>query len=68
MVGDNAIHEKCGAELWHRIVDRMRTHFQNEKFTDALVETIEEIGSVLGNYFPRTHGDANELPDDVIDS
>jgi len=68
VVGDNAIHEKCGAELWHRIVDRMRTHFQNEKFTDALVETIEEIGSVLGNYFPRTQGDANELPDDVIES
>jgi uncharacterized membrane protein len=68
VVGDNGIHEKCGAELWDRIVDRMRTHFQNEKFSDALVETIEEIGSVLGNYFPRTHGDANELPDDVIES
>ena len=68
VVGDNAIHEICGAELWHRIVDRMRVHFQNERFTDALVETIEEIGSVLASYFPRTQSDVNELPDDVIES
>ena len=31
-----AIHEKCGDEFWQRFVERMRTHFQNEKFTDAL--------------------------------
>src|SRR5262245_40485348 len=68
VVGDNAIHEKCGAELWQRIVDRMRTHFQKEEFTDALVETIDEIGNVLSSYFPRTQRDANELPDDVIES
>jgi uncharacterized membrane protein len=68
VIGDNAIHERCGAELWQRIVDRMRTHFQNEKFTDALVETIAEIGSVLASQFPRTQSDRNELPDDVIES
>ena len=67
VVGDNAIHERCGDKLWQRIVDRMRTHFQNEKFTDALVETIGEIGSVLASHFPRTQNDANELPDDVIE-
>ena len=68
VIGDDAIHERCGAELWQRIVDRMRTHFQNEKFTDALVETVAEIGSVLASHFPRTQSDANELPDDVIET
>src|SRR5215470_11191977 len=34
VVGDNAIHEKCGDEFWQRTVERMRTHFQNEKFSD----------------------------------
>ena len=68
VVGDVAIHEKCGDEFWRRVLERMRTHFQNENFTDALVETIDEIGNVLSSYFPRTQRDANELPDDVIES
>ena len=68
VVGDVVIHEKCGVEFWQRVVERMRTHFQNENFTDALVETVDEIGNVLSSYFPRTQRDANELPDNVIES
>jgi uncharacterized membrane protein len=68
IVGDHGIHEKCGEELWHRIVARMRVHFQNEKFSDALVEGIKEVGSVLGRQFPKTVRDTNELPNDVIES
>ena len=67
VVGDAAIHEKCGNEFWQQTVEKMRAHFQMEKFTEALVQTIEEIGSVLASYFPRTQRDANELPDDVIE-
>ncbi len=67
VVGDKAIHEKCGDEFWQRVVTRMRTHFQNENFSDALVEGIKEIGSVMASHFPKTLGNANELPDDVIE-
>jgi uncharacterized membrane protein len=68
IVGDNAIHEKCGDEFWQRVVERMRRHFQNEKFSDALVEAIKEVGSVLARHFPKTVRDTNELPDDVIET
>ena len=67
VVGDNAIHGKCGDEFWQRIVEKMRTHFQNQKFSDALIEAVKEIGSVLAMHFPRTVRDKNELPDDVIE-
>jgi uncharacterized membrane protein len=67
VVGDKAIHEKCGDEFWQRVVTRMRTHFQNENFSDALVEAIKAIGSVMASHFPKTLGNANELPDDVIE-
>ena len=67
VVGDKAIHEKCGDEFWQRVVTRMRVHFQNEKFSHALVEAIKEIGSVMASHFPKTLGNANELPDDVIE-
>ena len=68
VVGDHAIHERCGAELWQRVVKRMRTHFQNEKFSDALVEAVNEIGTVLEKQFPKTVSDTNELPNDVVES
>jgi uncharacterized membrane protein len=67
VVGDKAIHEKCGDEFWQRIVDRMRVHFQNEKFSDALVEAINEIGNLLAAYFPRRPTPTNELPDQIVE-
>jgi uncharacterized membrane protein len=68
VAGDRGIHEKCGDELWQRVVERMRAHFQREKFSDALVEAIQEIGNVLQRHFPKTSDDTNELPNDVIES
>lgn len=67
VIGDEAIHQKCGDEFWQRIVEKMRKHFQNEKFSDALVEALQEIGAVLARHFPKTSKDTNELPDDVIE-
>jgi uncharacterized membrane protein len=67
VVGDKAIHQKCGDEFWQRIVDGMRVHFQNEKFSHALVEAINEIGELLAAHFPKTPGNANELPDQIVE-
>ena len=68
IVGDQAIHQICGDELWQRVVEGMRTHFQNEKFSDALIEAVKEIGTVLERHFPKTSDDTNELPNDLIES
>jgi uncharacterized membrane protein len=65
VVGDRAIHEKCGDEFWQRIVEGMRRHFQNEKFSHALIEAITEIGRLLAAHFPKITADANELPDEI---
>jgi len=51
VVGDKAIHEKLGEAFWQRLVDGMRPHFQNEKFSHALVEAIEETGRALAEHF-----------------
>jgi uncharacterized membrane protein len=53
VIGDKAIHEKCGERLWQRLVDQMREHFKNEKFSHALVEAIEEVGKALAAHFPK---------------
>ena len=67
IVGDQAIHEKCGEQFWQHIVDEMRAHFQNEKFSQALTEAINEVGKVLATHFPRTSENANELPDEIVE-
>ena len=67
VVGDKAIHEKCGEEFWQRVVDGMREHFQNEKFSRAIIEGIEEVGKLLSTHFPRTATSSNELPDEIVE-
>lgn len=67
VVGDQAIHEKCGEEFWRRLVDAMRAHFQSEKFSHALVEAIEEAGKALGQHFPKGSTSGNELPNEVVE-
>jgi uncharacterized membrane protein len=67
VVGDKAIHEKCGEQFWQRVVNGMRTHFQNENFSHALTEAINEVGRVLATHFPRTSANANELPNEIVE-
>jgi uncharacterized membrane protein len=67
VVGDKAIHEKCGEAFWQELVERMREHFRNEKFTDALVEAIEEAGQALASHFPIKSTSSGQLPDEVIE-
>jgi uncharacterized membrane protein len=66
IVGDQAIHEKCGDELWHRLIERMEQHFRNENFSDALIEAIQETGEALAAHFPR-RSTSTELPDEIIE-
>ncbi|MEY2561472.1 MAG: hypothetical protein QOG51_1887 [Verrucomicrobiota bacterium] len=67
VIGDEGIHQKCGEKFWQELVEGMRRHFQNENFTEALVEAIEEAGKLLARHFPKTGGAENELPDQIIE-
>jgi uncharacterized membrane protein len=53
IVGDKAIHQKCGEELWQRLIEGMREHFRKEKFSDALVDAIRAAGEALAFHFPK---------------
>ena len=67
VVGDQAIHEKCGEQFWQRLVNGMREHFGNEKFSHALVEAIEEAGKALASHFPK-RSTSSALPDEIVES
>jgi Predicted membrane protein len=67
VVGDTAIHEKCGEQFWQQVIDGMREHFQKENFSRAVVEGIEAVGKLLGTHFPRTAIPSHELPDEIVE-
>jgi len=66
VVGDKAIHEKCGEVFWQRLVESMREHFRNERFSHALAEAIEEAGKALAEHFPK-RSTSTELSDEVME-
>ena len=67
VIGDKGVHQKCGDQFWQQLIERMRVHFRNDNFTDALVEAIEEVGKLLAAHFPKTSASTNELPDNIVE-
>jgi uncharacterized membrane protein len=68
VVGDSAVHQKCGEQFWQRLVEGMREHFRNEKFSHALVDAIEEAGNALASHFPKKSTSSNPLPGEIVES
>jgi uncharacterized membrane protein len=67
VLGDEGIHQKVGEKFWRTEIAKMRGHFQNQRYTDALVLAIDDIGKALDYYFPYDNKtDKNELPDDIV--
>lgn len=67
IIGDEGIHQKCGEELWQRLVNQMREHFRNEKFSEAILDAIREIGGALAAHFPQRSTSTGGLPDEVVE-
>ena len=67
VVGDKAIHEKCGESLWQNVVARMREHFRNERFSEAIIDAIADLGGVLAKHFPRRGDNPDELSNNLIE-
>ena len=67
VVGDEGIHQKCGDSLWQEVVKRMGDHFRNERFSEAIVDAIRDLGAVMAAQFPGKGDGPNELPDTVME-
>ena len=63
ILGDTAIHEKCGEHFWKEVAAAMEAHFRERRLTEGVVAGIERVGEVLARHFPRREKDRNELPD-----
>jgi uncharacterized membrane protein len=52
VIGDEAVHAKCGEGFWEEIVGAMRDYFRQGKFTEGVVHGISTAGKLLAEHFP----------------
>jgi uncharacterized membrane protein len=65
IIGDTAVHEKCGEAFWKSVAGEMEGHFRSGKFTEGITHGIEKAGELLARHFPAKPDRENELPDEV---
>ena len=67
VVGDVAVHAKCGDGLWRSVVAAMEPLLKRGDFTEALVIGVTNVGDVLAEHFPPSSDDRNDLSDAVVE-
>ncbi len=65
VIGDQGVHEQCGAAFWTELTTAMTGHFKDGNFTAGLLHGISRAGALLAERFPRAADDTNELTDRV---
>jgi uncharacterized membrane protein len=65
VIGDEAVHAKCGGDFWQETATVLEADFLEGRFTEGLVKGIRRAGELLARHFPKTRGDRNELPDAI---
>jgi uncharacterized membrane protein len=58
VIGDLAVHEKCGDAFWTSLAQAMEGYFRSGDFTAGLVHGIERAGELLAKTFPRSKNDS----------
>lgn len=67
VIGDEAVHQKCGDTFWAELAATISGHFKQGKYNDGLLHGIARAGTLLAEHFPRRPDDADELPNQVIE-
>jgi uncharacterized membrane protein len=65
IIGDQAVHARCGDEFWTEVSQEISTHFRKGDFSEGILHGIKRAGKLLAEHFPRHPGDKNQLPDDI---
>ncbi|MGA3007391.1 MAG: TPM domain-containing protein [Opitutaceae bacterium] len=53
VMGDQAVHEKCGEAFWTELAAAMTGYFKQDQFTEGLLHGIARAGERLAAHFPR---------------
>jgi len=66
IIGDEAIHLRCGEAFWHAVAGEMEALLRQGDISGAILAGIRRTGAELSVHFPRHAGDRNDLPNNVV--
>ena len=66
IVADRGLARKVPQEQWNAVCRNMEAAFGRGEFLAGSVQGVERITELLRQSFPKTPGDANELPDKPV--
>ena len=55
VIGDEAVHAKCGEEFWRQLADAMTGYFKKSEFTEGIIHGVQKSGELLARHFPPAH-------------
>jgi uncharacterized membrane protein len=53
VIGDKAVHEKCGDEFWQKLAEAMTDYFRKSQFTTGIIHGVQQAGELLAEHFPK---------------
>jgi uncharacterized membrane protein len=65
IIGDEAVHARCGDEFWKEVSEEISAQFRQGDFSEGILHGITRAGKLLAEHFPRHPGDKNRLSDEI---
>lgn len=53
VIGDQAVHEKCGDVFWRELAEAMTGYFRKSEFTEGIIHGVKKAGELLAEHFPK---------------
>ena len=53
VIGDKAVHEKCGNVFWQKLAEAMTHYFRKSEFTEGITHGVQKAGELLAEHFPK---------------
>ena len=53
VIGDEAVHAKCGDEFWRQLANAMTSYFRKSEFTPGIIHGVQKAGELLAAHFPK---------------
>ena len=67
VLADSGINEKVAPDAWANLVNAFVARVRQGRIADGFLEAVEVCGALLAENFPRSGGDADELPNHLIE-
>ena len=67
VLADSGINDKVAPDAWTDLIAAFVGKVRQGSVADGFVEAVERCGGLLAEHFPRTGGDADELPNRLIE-